>query len=115
VEPTLVPDRSLLVGIIIAPPNPTVSKRVECAIQPVGRTGVARAAATAAAIAGDRVLIAGGMTEGGGALSEFEIFDASTNRIVASGEMDESRAGHSATRLSDGRVLIVGGERVQAR
>ena len=100
---------SLLVGVIAAPPNPPVSRPVEGTIQLVGRMRVARAAATATTIAGDRVLIVGGMAEGSGALREFEVFDASTNRVVASGEMDESRAGHTATKLSDGRVLILGG------
>jgi hypothetical protein len=49
------------------------------------------------------------MREGGDALSEYEVFDATTNRVVASGELDESRSGHSATLLSNGRVLILGG------
>lgn len=100
---------SVLVGLIAAPPIPPVARRVEGTMQLVGRMRVARAAATATAIAGDRVLIVGGMAEGGGALREFEVFDASTNRVATSGTMDESRAGHSATRLSDGRVLILGG------
>jgi hypothetical protein len=90
-------------------PNPIVSTPVEGTIQLVARMRVARAAATAAAIAGNRVLIVGGMTDGGVALREFEVFDASTNRIVASGEMNASRVGHSATLLVDGRVLVVGG------
>ncbi len=100
---------SLLIGAIAAPANPPGSRPVEGRIHLVGRMHVARAAATATTITGNRVLIVGGMTEGGGALREFEVFDASTNRVVASGEMDESRVGHSATKLPDGRVLILGG------
>ena len=61
------------------------------------------------AISGDPVLIAGGMTAGDGALREFELFDASTQRIVASGDMSETRIDHTATTLADGRVLILGG------
>ena len=52
---------------------------------------IARAAATATAISADRILIAGGMTGGGGALREFEVFDASTRRVVISGDMDDAR------------------------
>lgn len=100
---------SLLVAVFAASSNLSVSSPVEGTIQLVGRMRVARAAATATTIAGHRVLIVGGMTEGGGALREFEVFDASTNRVIASGQMDESRSGHSATKLPDGRVLILGG------
>lgn len=100
---------TLLIGVIAVSPNPPVSRPTKGTIELVGRMRVARAAATATTIAGDRVLIAGGMTEGGGALREYEVFDASTNHVVALGEMDEPRVGHSATKLSDGRVLILGG------
>lgn len=100
---------SLLVGVFAASPRPLVSTPTEGTIQLVGRMRVARAAATATTIAGDRVLIVGGMTDGGAALREFEVFDASTNRIVASGEMEASRVSHSATSLADGRVLVLGG------
>ena len=100
---------SALFGFIAASPNPSAARRVDGAMQLVGRMRVARAAATATAIADSRVLITGGMAEGGRALREFEVFDASTSRIAMSGEMDESRVDHSATRLSDGRVLILGG------
>jgi hypothetical protein len=49
------------------------------------------------------------MTGGGAAIREYEVFDAAARRIVASGDMDEAREGHSATLLPDGRVLILGG------
>lgn len=100
---------SSLVGAIAMSPNPIVSTPSEATIQLVARMRVARAAATATTIAGDRVLIVGGMTDGGAALREFEVFDAPTNRIVASGDMNASRVGHSATLLADGRVLVLGG------
>ena len=102
----------IMVGALAVAPtqsNLPVSTSPDGAIRLVGRMRVARAAATATTIAGNRVLIAGGMREGGDALREYEVFDATTNRVVASGEMDDSRSGHSATRLSDGRVLILGG------
>lgn len=102
---------SAFFGLIAASPNPTAARQVDGTMQLVGRMSVARAAATATAIAGDRVLITGGMAEGGGALREFEVFDASTNRIATAGEMDESRAGHcSATeRSSLSAVWAMGG------
>jgi hypothetical protein len=102
---------SIITGALVgaAAPRASISRPVEGTIELVGRMRVARAVATATTITDDRVLIAGGMTEGGGTLREFEVFDASTNRVIASGEMSESRAGHSATRLADGRVLVLGG------
>jgi hypothetical protein len=102
----------IIVGAIAAAPSQSslpLPTSVDGAIKLVGRMRVARAVATATTIAGNRVLIVGGMREGGDALGEYEVFDATTNRVVASGEIDESRSGHSATRLSDGRVLILGG------
>lgn len=78
-------------------------------IELVGRMRLARAAQTATALVGDRVLIAGGMAGGANAVRGFEIFDAATNRVVAAGEMSEPRATHTATLLADGRVLLAGG------
>lgn len=75
---------SALLGLIAASPNPSAARHVDGTMQLVGRMRVARAAATATAMAGDHVLITGGMAEGGGALREFEVFDASTNRIATS-------------------------------
>jgi hypothetical protein len=86
-----------------------VSSPADGRMELVARMRIARSAGTATSIGGNRVLIAGGMTAGGGALREYEVFDASTNRIVASGEMGQARSGHTATRLPDGRVLVLGG------
>ena len=100
-----------LLGIAFLPSlsrAPTV-RSVDGKIELIARMRVGRSAATATALPGSRVLITGGMTSGGGAIREFEVFDATTSRIVAAGEMDEARIGHSATPLPDGRVLILGG------
>lgn len=78
-------------------------------IELVGRMRLARSAQTATALAGDRVLIAGGMAGGANAVRGFEIFDAATNRVVAAGELTDPRATHTATLLADGRVLLAGG------
>ena len=37
------------------------------------------------------------------------IWDPTTDRFVSTGSMSAARSGHTATRLSDGRVLVVGG------
>ena len=65
----------------------TLTRGAEASIRRVGALRSARSAQTATAIAGDRVLITGGMQEGGAALRSYELFDARTNRIVAVGEM----------------------------
>jgi len=59
-----------------------------------------------------RVLVTGG---GGGdllnpeAASSTELYDPFTKSFSAGPDMSEARTGHLATRLADGRVLIVGG------
>jgi hypothetical protein len=104
---------SILVSIFslltIAAPETVSAPNPDGTMTLAGRMRSSRAAATSTAIGGDRVLIAGGMTEGGGALHTFELFDATAGRIVATGDMSESRMDHSATRLPDGRVLVIGG------
>jgi hypothetical protein len=97
---------ALSLGLPSARPRPL---ETEGRIRLVGHMRSARAAQTATTIADDRVLIAGGMAEGGGAVRTFEIFDARTNRITLAGEMLDVRATHTATRLPDGRVLVAGG------
>ena len=75
------------------------------------RMGVARAAHTATGLADGRVLIAGGMDEGGesGAGATTEIYDAKTGRFSDGPLMHDGRQSHTATLLGDGRVLIAGG------
>lgn len=59
--------------------------------------------------AGD-VLITGGMVDfAGDTTNSAELFDPSTGTFTATGPMSASRAGHTATLLSDGTVLIAGG------
>ncbi|MEO7521689.1 MAG: kelch repeat-containing protein [Gemmatimonas sp.] len=100
---------SLFAGLGVIAPTTPPSRSAEGTMQLVARMRVARSAATSTTLPGDRVLIAGGMTQGNGALRSFEVFDTRTLRITASGNMRQARLDHSATTLADGRVLLLGG------
>src|SRR6185436_6392750 len=82
-----------------------------------------RAYSTATLLDDGRVLIAGGTGGIGGAVSvdgqsadpssqtlaTAELYDPTTDTYAPTGSMAAPRALHTATRLADGRVLIVGG------
>ena len=78
---------------------------------------VARASHTATLLRDGSVLIAGGETQirhgngtrFGGSLATTERFDPVTQAFAEGASMHEARAGHTATALGDGSVLIVGG------
>jgi hypothetical protein len=65
----------------------------------------------AAVAAGDgTVLVIGGSRAGESAASTaIDRFDPATGRFTRIGELRTGRTGHTATRLPDGRVLVVGG------
>jgi N-acetylneuraminic acid mutarotase len=64
---------------------------------------------TATTLASGDILIAGGMTEGGGALSSVERFSPADNSMHEVGSLATARIGHTATLLPNGSVLIAGG------
>jgi hypothetical protein len=73
----------------------------------------ARAEFSATLLADGRVLVSGGSQEipgdGRSAIASTELWDPSTLGFEPGPNLTEARAGHSATLLSDGRVLIAGG------
>src|SRR3954451_11250777 len=82
------------------------------------RLTVPRAGHTATLLDDGRVLIAGGRhSEPGsrsgsavqGGIDSAEIYDPATGGFAPTSPMVHARAGHTATRLQDGRVLIAGG------
>lgn len=85
-----------------------------------GNPRVPRVSHTATNIGNDRVLITGGYSSGEGAVlgisRSAEIWDPRTNQFrLLDARMSTARAGHSATLLPDGRVLITGGLSADAR
>jgi N-acetylneuraminic acid mutarotase len=83
---------------------------------PTGSLVTARYAHTATVLADGRVLAAGGfggatstLQSGGAALASAEIYDSATGTWSATGSMTTARMKHTATLLSSGRVLVVGG------
>jgi hypothetical protein len=66
---------------------------------------------TATLLADGTVLIAGGGDGwyGAATLAGAEIYDSESGTFRDAGSMSAMRSGHTATRLLDGRVLLVGG------
>ena len=71
----------------------------------------ARSNFTATRLADGRVLAVGGLGNGTGGvyLASAEVYDPSTNAWTPAASMPQARAVHTATLLSDGRVLVAGG------
>ena len=78
---------------------------------PTGSLIGRRALPTAVVLADGRVLVTGGFGGGAAALSlaSAEIYDPSSGTWSGTGGMATGRVQHTATLLSDGRVLVVGG------
>ena len=55
------------------------------------------------------VLVAGGTTDGTAVVSTVDLYDPATNTWRATGAMTTARRGHTATLLSNGKVLVTGG------
>jgi hypothetical protein len=72
---------------------------------------------TATLLADGRVLVTGGTSGeyGGTTLSSAELYDPATGTWTAVGALPEARHRHTATRLSNGKVLIAGGQGASGR
>ena len=78
-----------------------------------GSMGTARSGYAAVLLRNGQVLIAGGTTGGdtdGTPLSSAELFDSAAGTFTPTGQMADARTGASAALLSDGRVVIAGGQ-----
>jgi hypothetical protein len=83
-------------------------------VSTTGNPRVQRVSHTATRFGNDKVLITGGYSSGEGAVlgisRSAEIWEPATNRFrLLPATMRVARAGHSATLLPDGRILITGG------
>jgi N-acetylneuraminic acid mutarotase len=78
----------------------------------VGHMSEARSVPTASVLHDGRVLVSGGSHTGAGSAAmrnTAEMYNPITNSWKSAGRFEVNRAGHSATVLRDGRVLVVGG------
>jgi N-acetylneuraminic acid mutarotase len=77
-----------------------------------GSLNVARSAHTATLLPDGKVLVVGGFTDsstGVVTLDSAELYDPATRSWTFTGSLAQPRAGHAATLLPNGRVLVVGG------
>jgi len=81
---------------------------------PTGSMATARGYQTATLLADGRVLIAGGDPDGwngsGSIIASAEIYDPRTGTFTTTGSMIGRRSWHAAALLTDGRVLVTGGD-----
>jgi hypothetical protein len=104
---------ALLIILYCFPIHPQALRNAHM-LTPVHGMHEIRASHTATVLQDGRVLIAGGFKKGSDGHSQIysltaELFDPKTELFVRTGDMNVRRAGHTATLLPGGRVLITGG------
>jgi WD40 repeat protein len=80
--------------------------------QATGDMGTARTSHTATLLTNGKVLVAGGnnnVVNPGTVLGTAELFDPAAGTFTATGTMTEPRSQHTATLLTNGKVLLAGG------
>jgi hypothetical protein len=80
---------------------------------PTGSMSVTRAAHTATLLTSGAVLVTGGRSSAGATVTvtaTSELFDSVTGAFALTGSMESPRKLHTATRLTDGKVLVIGGD-----
>ena len=80
-------------------------------VAPVAKMTTARTYLTATVLQNGQVLVAGGFLAGAAPAPTplAELYNPVTNTWTAAGSMKNPRAGHTATLLNNGKVLVVGG------
>jgi hypothetical protein len=98
---------SLLTAFLFVPAFEAVAQTAGT-FTPTGNMNAARYRHTATLLANGTVLITGGTSPAGEALSSAELYDPATGTFTPTGDMPIAQFGPSATLLADGRVLIAG-------
>jgi len=84
------------------------------AFLPAGFMNGRRANHTAVLLGDGAVLIAGGESEAGQALSSCEYYFSASSTFLSAPSMLSARSEHTMTRLADGRILVTGGKSYDA-
>jgi hypothetical protein len=116
---TVLPDGSVLfIGGLYQDPDGETSVMLDTIARydpatgtttPIGVLTEPRGGHTATLLPDGRVLVAGGVTPDGEALTSAELVDPATGTATPTGAMNLARGLHSAALLPDGGVLVVGG------